>query len=914
MTDFATLGIRVDSNGVMRATKNLHLLEKQGAGAERATAKLTKAFKVGAVAAAAFAGFAATKSVQDISNFTQAIANLSAITGATGKDLAFYADSAKEIGKTTSLSASQAAEAFKLIASAKPDLLANAAALDEVTRSAVTLAEAAGIELPEAASALGSALNQFGLDASKADEVINVLAASSKLGAAEIPAVTEALRNVGSAANALDLDLAETVAGIQALAIAGKQGSDAGTSLRQVLLKLEKTADKNLQPSIVGLSGALSNLKKENLSNAELMKLFGEEAFAAATALLEQSGSVVELNKNLRDTNTATEQAAIRMNTLEGDTKSLNSATEGLSIGFGKKLEPSMRSATQGLTEFTNNLTDNLDTIIKVGGAAAVVIGGRLAGAAFIATASMRAAGIQALRYEYTIARLVGVSRTAATAQLAMAASTRVASGAMALMGGPAGVVLVAAAALYYYATSADTATDSTQLLSKSISDLSSAQAAKLYRDLGNEYEDASGKALDLNSEIKRLQGVVDTPSAFSFITDYQVKDAKDKLITLKSELDDLNSLRERLSSRMHQIITPEDTTEVDRQKAASLALDKLIKAEDRANKARNNAANANTDDNNSDDKIIDGLIRRRELLGLNAEAADLYNAKKDLSNKADSVTLAIASEEITLYHQRLAAIESENKAATDKLELQSRLVANSSAFAQSIKTPTQLFNDQITTLKMWRDTVNETTGEALISQSEYADGVRLAQLELHGLNEEAKKSTSLFGDMQEASESWSKSFADSLVEGGGNFEDFASGMLKELQKIALAKAFAPIFGGFGDLISGAVGGMFGGSSVLSGGSHPSFAGGGFTGNGSRSGGVDGMGGFPAVLHPNETVIDHTRGQKSGGGSTSIVVNVDASGSSASSDENEGKRLGDMIGVAVRAVLIDESRPGGMLA
>ena len=47
-----------------------------------------------------------------------------------------------------------------------------------------------------------------------------------------------------------------------------------------------------------------------------------------------------------------------------------------------------------------------------------------------------------------------------------------------------------------------------------------------------------------------------------------------------------------------------------------------------------------------------------------------------------------------------------------------------------------------------------------------------------------------------------------------------------------------------------------------------SFAGGGFTGYGSRSGGVDGKGGFAAILHPNETVIDHQRG---GGGG--VVVN-----------------------------------------
>ncbi len=54
-----------------------------------------------------------------------------------------------------------------------------------------------------------------------------------------------------------------------------------------------------------------------------------------------------------------------------------------------------------------------------------------------------------------------------------------------------------------------------------------------------------------------------------------------------------------------------------------------------------------------------------------------------------------------------------------------------------------------------------------------------------------------------------------------------------------------------------------------------SFEGGGFTGTGSRSGGIDGRGGFPAILHPNETVIDHTRGQGQG---ITIINNIDASG------------------------------------
>jgi hypothetical protein len=52
-----------------------------------------------------------------------------------------------------------------------------------------------------------------------------------------------------------------------------------------------------------------------------------------------------------------------------------------------------------------------------------------------------------------------------------------------------------------------------------------------------------------------------------------------------------------------------------------------------------------------------------------------------------------------------------------------------------------------------------------------------------------------------------------------------------------------------------------------------SFDGGGFTGSGSRTGGVDGKGGFPAILHPNETVIDHTKGRVSSGTSDAVIVN-----------------------------------------
>lgn len=312
---------------------------------------------------------AVRSSKRTIESFEQAIADLAAITGAAGDDLEYFKEQAADIGRTTSLSATEAAGAFKLIASAQPQLLDNAEALNAVTREAVTLAEATGMTLPNAAQALGGALNQFQLDASKASEVINVLAASSQLGTVEVESITQALVNAGSTANGLNIDLAETVAGLQALAKANITGSRAGTALNQVLLGLEKTNDKTLQPSVVGLVDALDELASRNLSNVQIIKDYGREALPAVQALLAQRDAARELNTTIRGTNTAYEQQEIRMDTLRGDARELMSSIEGLSIAMGEAgLTGALRTSTQSLTEFFRALTGFVegDTIESV--------------------------------------------------------------------------------------------------------------------------------------------------------------------------------------------------------------------------------------------------------------------------------------------------------------------------------------------------------------------------------------------------------------------------------------------------------------------------------------------------------------------------------------------------------------------
>lgn len=114
------------------------------------------------------------------------------------------------------------------------------------------------------------------------------------------------------------------------------------------------------------------------------------------------------------------------------------------------------------------------------------------------------------------------------------------------------------------------------------------------------------------------------------------------------------------------------------------------------------------------------------------------------------------------------------------------------------------------------------------------------------------------------------------LVTGAKSLRAALADVLNEFAKMLANRAFQTIWDrGLGSLLGGLFGGGGGGKWWLGG---RSFDGGGYTGMGARLGGLDGKGGFLAMLHPNETVIDHTRGQRSGQDLTVHVTMDHASG------------------------------------
>ncbi|MEY0842102.1 phage tail tape measure protein [Providencia rettgeri] len=311
--------------------------------------------------------------------YSQSLSDLASITGATKEQMVLFDEAAQEMGRTTQFSAMQGAEAIKLMASAKPDLMKTSSGLIDVTKSALILAQASGTTLPDATRTLALSLNQFGASVADTDRYINVLAAGAKYGSSEVNETSEAIKKSGvSAANA-KMSFEELNAAIQTLAEREVKGSDAGTALRNMILKLEASTDKTLKPSVVGLGAALENLGKKNYSTTALTKLFGLENVNTAMILSQNAKKVKELTQALTGTDTAYEQAKERTNNLNGDLLGLSSAFEGMAIKVGQMSSGPLRAGINTTTDAVNALAGNLNTVVDVAAYGLIpLLGGRL--------------------------------------------------------------------------------------------------------------------------------------------------------------------------------------------------------------------------------------------------------------------------------------------------------------------------------------------------------------------------------------------------------------------------------------------------------------------------------------------------------------------------------------------------------
>ena len=278
--------------------------------------------------AAAFVGISTSihSAVTANMEFEKSLSSLRSLTGVSVQELNYFRAEAIKMAMDSTQSAVAMVDAYKLIGSQMPELLKNKEALSATARAAVTLAEAAEIDVPTAAKALTGSLNQMGESSSRASEYINILAAASQQGSADIPYLNKAIENSGGTASSVGIKFNELVAAIEAIAPKITDAASNGTNLRNIFLTLESAADNNLRPSVVGLSKALENLAAKNLDAVQLTKMFGKESVTAAIALLSERDAFESLRRGIEGTNTAYEQAEINNDNLAGSIGKLQSA------------------------------------------------------------------------------------------------------------------------------------------------------------------------------------------------------------------------------------------------------------------------------------------------------------------------------------------------------------------------------------------------------------------------------------------------------------------------------------------------------------------------------------------------------------------------------------------------------------
>lgn len=299
---------------------------------------------------------------------------LKALTGLDDSSIQWLTEQAEKLSTTMDesglrirQSSDEILQAYMLIGSKKPELLKDKEALNAVTIEAMRLAAAAKIDLKDAVTATTVSLNMYGESADQAARYVNVLAAGSKEGAADVSAQAAAIKNAGVAASGAGVSIEQLQGTIQMLAEKGLEAEPAGTALRKFFLVLQTGPDET-NPKVVGLQTALENLNKKSLSAAQIQTMFGEEAYSAATILIDNADKVRQYTEAVTDTNIAMEQAAINSDTNEAKMAQYRNSIKEAGIELMERLNPSLSLLTGWTTKIIVALPKLIDWFIKYKG------------------------------------------------------------------------------------------------------------------------------------------------------------------------------------------------------------------------------------------------------------------------------------------------------------------------------------------------------------------------------------------------------------------------------------------------------------------------------------------------------------------------------------------------------------------
>lgn len=285
-----------------------------------------------------------------VADFEQANSSLNAVLGVSKEQTAALRDQQIKLGSSTAFTAANAAEA-------QTELAKLGFTMEEITNltpAVLDLAAASGTDLPNAAAIAGSTLRQFNLDASEAGRVVDVMAKSFSSSALDIEKYKVGMAAAGPVAANAGVSLERTTALLGTLVDRGLDASTAGTSLRNVYLKLAESG--------MTYEEALARIRNASDKNAVALELFGTRGATTGVILADTAEQADKLTTSLENATGAAEaMAETKLDNLRGDVTKLQSAWEGfiLSVENGEGvLAEVSRGFLQGLTEIIGNLSD----------------------------------------------------------------------------------------------------------------------------------------------------------------------------------------------------------------------------------------------------------------------------------------------------------------------------------------------------------------------------------------------------------------------------------------------------------------------------------------------------------------------------------------------------------------------------
>ena len=313
--------------------------------------------------------------------FEQGMANVSAISGATGAELAALSEKAKQMGATTKFSAIEASEAMSYMAMAGW----NSSQMIDGIGGIMNLAAASGEDLARVSDIVTDSLTAFGLKASDSSEFADILAVASSSANTNVSMLGESFKNVAPVAGAMGYSVRDTTVALSLMANAGIKGSDAGTSLRSVMTRLAKpTADVSkaltaLNIEVTATDGSMKPLsqlipelqtKFAGLTESErgqyATMIAGKNAMSGFLSIVNSSTEDFNsLTAAINDSDGAAQKMADTMNdTVQGKLTLLKSQFEGVKIAIFDALGSSQfKDVLQMASDALGKLTPYITTI-----------------------------------------------------------------------------------------------------------------------------------------------------------------------------------------------------------------------------------------------------------------------------------------------------------------------------------------------------------------------------------------------------------------------------------------------------------------------------------------------------------------------------------------------------------------------